>query len=89
MAEYNFYQDADEANLQEREPLTGYALSFAVMVALFALTFLEFFIATADDLPIFSDNLVPLVVVALLKAGIIVNSYMHITRIWSVDEDGH
>lgn len=88
MADYNFYQDAAEAKV-EREPLTGYALSFAIAVALFALTFLEYFIATTDDLPVFSSNLIPLVVIALIKAALIVNYYMHITRIWSIDEDGH
>ncbi len=88
MADYNFYQDASEAAPQ-REPITGYALSVAIAVALFALTFLEYFIATADELPIFSSTLIPLVVIALVKAALIVNYYMHITRIWSIDEDGH
>ncbi|PJF43973.1 MAG: hypothetical protein CUN55_06400 [Phototrophicales bacterium] len=88
MTDYNFYQDASDAK-PKREPLTGYALSIAIAVALFALTFLEYFVATTDDLPIFSSNLIPLVVIALVKAALIINYYMHITRIWSLNEDGH
>lgn len=87
MAEYDFYQEVEES--PKREPLTGYFLSLAVAIALFVLTLVEYVVATTDDLPIFSSNVIPLVVIALFKAALIINYYMHITRIWTTEEDGH
>lgn len=71
------------------ENMNPYVCSVAVLVALGVLTGLEYIVGTADELPIFSSNLAPLIVIAVLKAGLIINYYMHISRIWSSEEDAH
>ena len=88
MSDYNFYNDTDESQ-STSEPLTGYMLSLAVGAALFVFTAIEYVIATTDDLPVFSSNVLPLVVIAIVKAALIVNYYMHISSIWTTEEDGH
>jgi hypothetical protein len=71
--------------------ISPYMKSFLVLVALGVLTGLEYAIGTADasDIPVFSNNLIPLAVMAVIKAGIIINYYMHISRIWGDEEDAH
>lgn len=71
--------------------ISPYMKSFLVLVVLAVLTGLEYIIgiADADDLPVFSNNTIPLAAVAVVKAGIIINYYMHISRIWSDEEDAH
>lgn len=91
MAEYDFYGGVDESaeQSQRRGPQGAYATSLIVAGALAALTIIEYFVGTADSFLFFSSTVVPLVVLALLKAALIVNYYMHITRIWTTEEDGH
>lgn len=89
MSDYDFYSDIEESPSTERQSMGAYALSATIAVLLFVLTAIEYFIGTADEVPPFSSNVVPLVIVALLKAALIVNFYMHINRIWTIDEDGH
>ena len=71
--------------------ISPYMKSFLVLVALGVLTGLEYIIGTADasDIPVFSNNLIPLAAMAVIKAGIIINYYMHISRIWGDEEDAH
>ncbi len=69
--------------------ISPYMKSFLVLVVLGVLTGLEYIIGVADDLPVFSNNTIPLAAVAVVKAGIIINYYMHISRIWSDEEDAH
>lgn len=64
-----------------------YFRSIAVFIFLAVATGIEYIIGTADDLPLFSSNVIPLVIIAVLKAGAIINYYMHISRIWSAEED--
>ncbi len=77
-----------EHDSQSMLPLP-YLRSILVLVALGVLTGLEYWLATTDDLPVFSSALAPLAVIAVIKAGLIVNYYMHISRIWSTEEDAH
>lgn len=71
--------------------ISPYMKSFLVLVALAVLTGIEYAVGTmnAKDIPVFSDNLIPLAALAVLKAGIIINYYMHISRIWGDEEDAH
>jgi cytochrome c oxidase subunit IV len=89
MTEYDFYGSVDENVEPSQRPGGAYATSLVVAAALAILTVLEFFIAGFDEFLFFSSNVIPLVVIALLKAALIVNYYMHITRIWTTEEDGH
>lgn len=59
----------------------AYRLGIYVFVALAILTAAEFFISTSLDGPT-----VPLLLVALVKAGLIVNYFMHVYRLWREEE---
>lgn len=89
MSEYDFYGNVDEGATQSTHSQGAYATSLTVAFALAALTVIEYFIGTADSFLFFSSTAVPLIVIALVKAALIVNFYMHITRIWTTEEDGH
>ena len=52
------------------------------LAALAVLSVLEFWLATVMPTGI----LVPLVVLALLKTGFIVNNFMHVTQLWRPEE---
>lgn len=71
--------------------ISPYMKSFLVLVALGVLTGLEYVIGTADNqkILVFSSHLIPLAAIAVVKAGIIINYYMHISRIWGDEEDAH
>ncbi len=71
--------------------MSPYVRSFLVVVVLGIATGIEYAIAITDpdNLPVFSSILAPLAVIALFKAGLIVYFYMHISRIWSPEEDMH
>lgn len=60
----------------------AYRLGIYVFVALAVLTAAEFFISSSLDGPP-----VPLLLIALVKAGLIVNYFMHVYRLWR--EEGH
>jgi len=66
-------------------------ISLVIFITLVVLTGIEYAVGTADaeDLPVFSSNLIPLALIALVKAGLIVNFYMHISRLWSAEEEEH
>ncbi|NDJ85220.1 MAG: cytochrome C oxidase subunit IV family protein [Chloroflexi bacterium] len=74
---------------RDRPYVSPYVRSFMVLVVLGVLTALEYVVGRADELPVFSSNLAPLAVLAVLKAGVIINYYMHISRLWSTEEDDH
>jgi hypothetical protein len=59
----------------------AYRLGIAVFVGLAALTALEFWIAHATD-----GSAVFLFVMALVKAGIIIQYYMHLNSVWGEEE---
>lgn len=74
----------------EQEEQSPYERGILVFFALTVFTFIEYVIGTTEgQILVFSSNLVPLAVVALLKAGLIVNYFMHISRLWSSEEDLH
>jgi hypothetical protein len=56
-----------------------------VLIVLAIFTGGEYILSTSADNP----PLAPLAVIALVKAAIIVNYYMHISRMWSTEEDSH
>ncbi len=58
-----------------------YRRNIIVFVALAALTLIEFFIAINLESPA-----VPLFIIALIKAGLIVNYFMHIYRLWQPED---
>lgn len=65
-----------DENKEKKAP--PYFIGFAVLIVLAVLTGIEYVLGTADD-PITAI----LVVIALLKAAIIVNFYMHISKLWN------
>jgi caa(3)-type oxidase subunit IV len=60
----------------------GYRQGFYVFLALAVLTAIEIAIAAYLDTPA-----VPLIIVSLVKAGLIVQYFMHIYRLWR--EESH
>ena len=60
----------------------GYRQGFYIFLALVVLTAIEIVIALNLDSPA-----VPLIIVSLVKAGLIVQYFMHIYRLWR--EEGH
>lgn len=62
----------------------GYVLGFQVFAALMVLTILEYFIGKG----FLGGSLMILAIIALAKAGLIIQFFMHIYRLWS-DEEGH
>lgn len=60
----------------------AYRQGVMVFVGLAVLTIAEFFVSAATD-----GSAVLLFIIALVKAGIIVNFFMHIYRLWRAEED--
>jgi cytochrome c oxidase subunit 4 len=60
----------------------AYRQGVMVFVGLAVLTIAEFFVSAATD-----GSAVLLLIIALVKAGIIVNFFMHIYRLWRAEED--
>ncbi len=58
-----------------------YRQNTIIFLALVVLTLIEFFIATNVD-----DSTVILLLIALVKAGLIVQFFMHIYRLWRGEE---
>lgn len=63
------------------EAKRGYRQGIIVFIGLAVLTVLEILVAIGLDGP-----LVPLFVIALIKAGLIVNYFMHVYRLWREEE---
>jgi cytochrome c oxidase subunit IV len=68
---------------QEFKKSPPYFKGIAVLIALGILTGIEYYFGTQD-----SPSVILLSVLALIKAAIIVNYYMNISRLWST-EDHH
>ncbi len=65
----------------EQKKKAEYRRNFYVVIPLALLTLLEFFIAINVE-----DAAVPLMLIALVKAGLIINYFMHIYRLWREEE---
>ena len=65
--------------MEERET-SPYRTIWIVFIALVALTVAEFFVAAL------LNSLVALLLIALLKAGLIVYYFMHIYNLWNSEE---
>ncbi|HMT20512.1 MAG TPA: hypothetical protein PKE20_04575 [Promineifilum sp.] len=59
----------------------AYRLGLMTLVILAVLTIVEFFVA------IYLDSLVLLFIVAMVKAAVIIQNFMHIARLWR--EESH
>ena len=68
---------------QEFKKSPPYFTGFAVLIVLGILTGIEYYFGTKE-----SPIVVVLAMLALIKAAIIVNYYMNISRLWST-EDHH
>lgn len=66
----------------ENRKAAAYRQGVIVFIVLAILTVIEFFVSSA-----FNGSAVLLLIIALLKAGIIVNFFMHIYRLWRTEED--
>ncbi len=64
-----------------------YLQGIIVLVVLAVFTAIEYAIGTADDLPLFSSTLIPLTLIAVVKAGVIINYYMHISHMWNPEDE--
>lgn len=60
----------------------AYRLGLVTLVVLFVLTVVEYWIGVNVE-----SRLVWMFIIALLKAGIIVQNFMHVYRMWN--EEGH
>jgi heme/copper-type cytochrome/quinol oxidase subunit 4 len=70
-----------EVNRAQAARRSAYRQGFLVLVGLAVLTGLEFFVAgVTDGSPVF------LFIIALLKAGIILQYYMHLRSLWAEEE---
>jgi hypothetical protein len=59
----------------------AYRLGLITLIILAVMTVAEYFVS------LYTGSLILLMIVALLKAAIIVNNFMHITRLWR--EESH
>lgn len=64
-----------------------YLQGIIVLVVLGVFTAIEYVIGTADDIPLFSSTLIPLTLIAVVKAGVIINYYMHISHMWNPEDE--
>jgi cytochrome c oxidase subunit 4 len=64
----------------------AYRRGIIVAVVLAVLTVVEYFIGTGE---ILNGSLIVLAVIALVKAGLIVQYFMHISRLWTDEEEAH
>jgi caa(3)-type oxidase subunit IV len=67
----------------EQRKKADYRRNIYVFIALAILTLVEFYIALNLENPA-----VPLFIIALVKAGLIVQFFMHIYRLWREEEHG-
>ena len=59
----------------------AYRLGLITLIVLAVMTVAEYFVS------IYTGSLILLMIIALIKAAIIVNNFMHITRLWR--EESH
>ncbi len=71
----------EETNQLEQEKKAEYRQNFFIFLALVLLTLVEFYVAINLD-----DPRVLLVIIGLVKAGLIVQFFMHIYRLWRPEE---
>ena len=71
----------EETNQVEQKKKAEYRQNFVIFLALVLLTLIEFFVAINMD-----DPTVLLLIIALVKAGLIVQFFMHIYRLWRTEE---
>jgi heme/copper-type cytochrome/quinol oxidase subunit 4 len=74
-------KSVEETNQVEQKKKAEYRQNFVVFLALVVLTLFEFFVAINMD-----DPTVLLLIIALVKAGLIVQFFMHIYRLWRTEE---
>jgi heme/copper-type cytochrome/quinol oxidase subunit 4 len=72
---------ASKASPRDRARRAAYRQGLLVLVGLAILTALEFLVASA-----LGGSIVFLFVLALVKAGLILQYYMHVNRLWSEEE---
>jgi len=60
----------------------AYRKGVITLAILAVLTLIEYFLAVGLE-----SSTVPLIIIAIIKVAIIVQSFMHISRLWS--EEGH
>lgn len=65
----------------ENRKAAAYRLGLITLIILAVLTVAEYFVA------VYIQSLILLMLIALIKAAIIVNNFMHITRLWR--EESH
>ena len=65
----------------ENRKAAAYRLGLITLIILAVLTAAEYFVS------IYTGSLILLMIIALIKAAIIVNNFMHITRLWR--EESH
>lgn len=65
----------------ENRKKAEYRRNFYVFIAVGALTLVEFFFAINLENPA-----VPVLIIAMIKSGLIVQFFMHIYRLWRVEE---
>jgi heme/copper-type cytochrome/quinol oxidase subunit 4 len=75
--------NAELLEARRKEKSAAYRKGFLVFVALAILTALEFWVATAAG-----GSVAFLFIIALVKAGVIVQYYMHLESVWS-EEGAH
>lgn len=66
----------------ESKRAAAYRQGIYVFLGLAVLTIAEFFVSAATD-----GSAVLLLIIALVKAGVIANFFMHIYRLWRAEED--
>ncbi|MBX7251259.1 MAG: hypothetical protein K1X50_04690 [Candidatus Promineofilum sp.] len=67
-------------DINERKA-AAYRLGLITLLILAVLTAVEYFVS------VYTGSLILLLIIALIKAAIIVNNFMHITRLWR--EESH
>jgi len=67
-------------DINERKA-AAYRLGLITLLILAVLTAVEYFVS------VYNGSLILLMIIALVKAAIIVNNFMHITRLWR--EESH
>ncbi len=67
-------------DINERKA-AAYRLGLITLLILAVLTAVEYFVS------VYTGSLILLMIIALVKAAIIVNNFMHITRLWR--EESH
>ena len=72
--------EKNEKALEEKRSL-AYELGGTVLLGLFVLTAVEYAFGVRGL------SVVAIFIIALIKAGMILNYYMHVSRLWSEEEE--